>query len=149
MPPLRAAQLEDLVTGAEQPPEKTIDVVVDGKTVKQPNPAYTNWVIRDQAVLGYLLASLTRETMLHVARCPTSAEVWSLLSDLYASQSRARSVNTLLSPYSRRARSGPWSKMGLRDGYDKLADRVPYGRLGAARPWKLRFRKVCARSLGR
>ena len=94
MPPLRAAQLEDLVTGAEKPPEKTIDVVVDGKTVKQPNPAYTNWVIRDQAVLGYLLASLTRETMLHVARCPTSAEVWSLLSDLYASQSRARSVNT-------------------------------------------------------
>jgi hypothetical protein len=32
--------------------------------------------------------------------------------------------------------------MGLRDGYDKLADRVPYGRLGAARPWKLRFRKL-------
>jgi hypothetical protein len=94
MPPLRAAQLEDLVTGAEQPPEKTIDIVVDGKTVKQPNPAYTNWVIQDQAVLGYFLASLTRETMLHVARCPTSAEVWSLLSDLYASQSRARSVNT-------------------------------------------------------
>jgi hypothetical protein len=94
MPPLRAAQLEDLVTGAEKPPEKTIDVVVDGKTVNQPNPAYTNWVIRDQAVLGYLLASLTRETMLHVARCPTSTDVWSLLSDLYASQSRARSVNT-------------------------------------------------------
>jgi hypothetical protein len=48
----------------------------------------------------------------------------------------------VLSPYSRRARSGPWSKMGLRDGYDKLADRVPYGRLGAARPWKLRIRKL-------
>jgi hypothetical protein len=32
--------------------------------------------------------------------------------------------------------------MGLRNGYDKLADRVPYGRLGPARPCKLRFRQL-------
>jgi hypothetical protein len=48
----------------------------------------------------------------------------------------------LLSPYSGRARSGPWSKMGLRDGYDKLADRVPYGHLGPARPCKFRLRQL-------
>jgi hypothetical protein len=48
----------------------------------------------------------------------------------------------LLSPYSGQAKSGPWSKMGLRNGYDKLADRVPYGRLGPTRPCKLRFRQL-------
>jgi hypothetical protein len=48
----------------------------------------------------------------------------------------------VLSPYSGRARSGPWSKMGLRDGYDKLADRVPYGRLGPVRPCKFRLRQL-------
>jgi hypothetical protein len=30
----------------------------------------------------------------------------------------------LLSPYSDRARSGPWSKMGLEDNHDKLANRT-------------------------
>jgi hypothetical protein len=50
-------------------------------------------VARDQAVLGYLLASLTRETLLHVSRCTTVAEAWYVLGALYASQSRARSVN--------------------------------------------------------
>jgi hypothetical protein len=48
----------------------------------------------------------------------------------------------VLSPYSGQAKSGPWSKMGLRNGYDKLADRVPYGRLGPTRPCKLRFRQL-------
>jgi hypothetical protein len=32
--------------------------------------------------------------------------------------------------------------MGLRNGYDKLADRVPYGRVGPTRPCKLRFRQL-------
>jgi hypothetical protein len=48
----------------------------------------------------------------------------------------------VLSPYSGRAGSGPWSKMGLRDGYDKLADRALYGCVGPVRPCKLRFRKL-------
>jgi hypothetical protein len=32
--------------------------------------------------------------------------------------------------------------MGLRDGYDKLADQVPYGCVGPVRPCKLRARKL-------
>jgi hypothetical protein len=35
-------------------------------TSLSPNPAYTSWVARDQAVLGYLLSSLTRETLVGV-----------------------------------------------------------------------------------
>jgi hypothetical protein len=47
---------------------KEITTVVDDKPVKQYNPAYTPWVARDQAVLGYLLSTLTRETLMHVSR---------------------------------------------------------------------------------
>ena len=92
---VRAAQLEGLLTGAEKSPEHFISVTNDDKTVsKVSNPAYTSWIVRDQAVLGYLLSSLTRETLMHVSRCVTAADAWGMLADLYSSQTRARAVNT-------------------------------------------------------
>jgi hypothetical protein len=48
----------------------------------------------------------------------------------------------VLSPYSRRAKSGPWSKKGLGDGYGKPADRTLRGCLGPVRPCKPRFRQL-------
>jgi hypothetical protein len=58
-----AALLEGLLTDIEKSPEEFISVTNEDKTiVKQPNPAYPAWVERDQAVIGYLLSSLTRET---------------------------------------------------------------------------------------
>jgi hypothetical protein len=48
----------------------------------------------------------------------------------------------LLSSYSRRAKSGPWSKKGLADGYGKLADQTLYGCLGPVRPCKIRYRQL-------
>jgi uncharacterized membrane protein YgcG len=94
LPAIRAARLEGLLSGAEESPEEYISITNADKTVvKQPNPAYSAWVAQDQAVLGYLLSSLTRETLLHVSRCKTSAQAWSTLANLYSSQSRAHSVN--------------------------------------------------------
>jgi hypothetical protein len=52
------------------------------------------WMARDQAVLGYILSTLTRETLLHVSRCTTAAGVWKSLVDMYSSKSRACSFNT-------------------------------------------------------
>jgi hypothetical protein len=66
----------------------------DKSTSSTPNPTYTSWVARDQAVLSYLLSSLTHETLLHVSRCTTAAHAWETLAKLYSSQTRARSVNT-------------------------------------------------------
>jgi hypothetical protein len=68
--------------------------VVDEKSVQEANPAYVLWVTRDQAVLGFLLSSLTRETLMHVSRCTSLAQAWSGLGELYSSQSRAPSMNT-------------------------------------------------------
>jgi hypothetical protein len=41
---IRAAQLNDLLTGEDLPPEKEISSIVDNKPVKSGNPAYSAWV---------------------------------------------------------------------------------------------------------
>jgi hypothetical protein len=41
-------------------------MVIDGKSEQQRNPAYTAWVARDQAVLGYIMSTLTHETSSHL-----------------------------------------------------------------------------------
>jgi alpha-D-ribose 1-methylphosphonate 5-triphosphate synthase subunit PhnH len=56
LPAVRAAQLDDFLTGEEKHPEKEITVIVDEKSIKQRNPTYTAWMARDQVVLGYLLS---------------------------------------------------------------------------------------------
>jgi hypothetical protein len=72
-----------------------IDVInINKTTTSMTNLAYASWVARDQAVLGYLLSSLTRETLMHISQCTTAAHAWSTLANLYSSQKRARSVNT-------------------------------------------------------
>jgi hypothetical protein len=94
VPAIRASQLEDLLIGQDVQPANTVPATVDGKTVQQPNPAYAKWVAQDQSVLGYLLSSLTREALLHITTCTTSADVWRTIASLYSTQTRARSVNT-------------------------------------------------------
>jgi hypothetical protein len=94
LPAIRAAQLEDLLTGHEATAAKTVSVTVGNKKAQQPNPAYAKWVARDQSVLGYLLSSLTREALLHVTTCTTAADVWHTLASLYSTQTRTRSVST-------------------------------------------------------
>jgi hypothetical protein len=91
LPAIRVAQLEDLLLGVEKVPDKEITVVIDGKSKQQRNPA---WIARDQAVLGYIMSTLTHETLLHVSWCTKAAGAWKSLAALYLSQSRARSVNT-------------------------------------------------------
>jgi hypothetical protein len=93
LPAIRVAQLEDLLTGDDVAPVKTVVITNTDKSITTTtNPAYASWVVRDQAVLGYLLSSLTPEMLLHVSRCTTAA--WSTLANLYSSQTRECSVNT-------------------------------------------------------
>jgi hypothetical protein len=58
LPAICAARLEDLLTGDDVTQAKTIAVTnTDKTTTSTTNPAYTSWVTRDQAVLGYLMYS--------------------------------------------------------------------------------------------
>jgi hypothetical protein len=96
MPAIRIAELEGFLTdAAEKAPSKIITSKDDkGQVVEEHNPAYSQWVARDQVVLSYLLSSLTRETLVTVTMCTHAADVWSELSNLYSSQACARTVNT-------------------------------------------------------
>jgi hypothetical protein len=47
LPVIRAAQLDDLLVGADLPLEKEITLIVDNKPVKSRNPAYSAWVAWD------------------------------------------------------------------------------------------------------
>jgi hypothetical protein len=91
------AQLKGLLTGIKKEPEQFISVTNDDKTVsKVSNPTYISWVARDQAVVGYLLSSLTRETLMHVSHCVTTTDAWETLANLYSSHTWAHAVNTCI-----------------------------------------------------
>ncbi|CAN6278793.1 unnamed protein product [Urochloa humidicola] len=75
MPAIRGAQLEGFLDGTVAAPAKTIEVTVDGKKLMQPNDEYAKWIASDQQVLGYLLSTLSKDILTHVALKTTSAEV--------------------------------------------------------------------------
>jgi K+-sensing histidine kinase KdpD len=58
------------------------------------NPAFDLWKAQEQQVLSYLLMSVSHDILVHVAALPSAAEVWKNIKTLFASQSRARVINT-------------------------------------------------------
>ncbi|KAF8700131.1 hypothetical protein HU200_034497 [Digitaria exilis] len=94
---LRGAKLERYVNGKAVAPAEKIDAkAADGTIVKAPNPAYEDWFVVDQQVLGFILMSLSRDILAQVAFSKTSAEAWKAIGDMFASHTRARTSNVLL-----------------------------------------------------
>jgi hypothetical protein len=54
-------------------------------------------VALDQQVPGYLLTTMTQEVMAQIATVTTAAELWSVVGEIYSSQTRAWSVNMRIS----------------------------------------------------
>lgn len=54
---------------------------------EQENPAYVQWVAHDQQLLGYLLSSMTKEILVQVSSLEHASEVWTAVSQMFASQS--------------------------------------------------------------
>jgi hypothetical protein len=48
----------------------------------------------DQQVLSYILASISKEILTQVAAKPTAAEAWATIEMMFASKTRADTVNT-------------------------------------------------------
>jgi len=92
LPALRGAQLIGYVDGTVQAP--TVEIDDDKEKKKVLNPAYVQWLTQDQQVFSYLVSSLSREVLTQVATCTYAAQLWKALEDMYASQTRARIVNT-------------------------------------------------------
>lgn len=88
--------MERYVNGKAVAPTEEVEAKADGKTVMIPNPAYEEWFATNQQVLGFLLGSLSRDILAQVATSRTVAEAWKMISDMFASHTRARAANVLL-----------------------------------------------------
>jgi hypothetical protein len=60
------------------------------------NLAHAAWVVQDQQILGFLNASLSREVLGQVATYTCVARTWKALNAMFASQSRARTMQLRL-----------------------------------------------------
>lgn len=98
LPALRGALLTDYLDGTAKEPAKTRTTVdKNDKEIISNNPEYAKWMAQDQQVLVYLLNSLSKDVLQQVATFNTSAQVWEALTNMYASQSRARVTNLRIS----------------------------------------------------
>jgi hypothetical protein len=102
---IRGAKLMGHLTGKTMaPPYEIPQVGADGKEVKNiagkvimiSNSEFEDWGTLDQQVLSYLLGSLSKEILIHVSICATSAEPWIAIQGVFASHPRAQTVNTRL-----------------------------------------------------
>ncbi|KAK1611569.1 hypothetical protein QYE76_035242 [Lolium multiflorum] len=94
-PPLRGAQVLDLLDGTDAAPPTHLEAEdSDGKKQKIPNPAYATWVAKDSTVLGWILNSLSPEVLAHTIGVESTAEVWTIINNICGSRSRSR-INQL------------------------------------------------------
>jgi hypothetical protein len=93
---LHGARLDGHVTGATAVPPQEIDGRVNDKPTKLPNLEYDEWYVMDQHIIGFLLASLSKEVLPQVATKTTTIDAWKEIQSMFSSQTRAHSVNTRL-----------------------------------------------------
>jgi hypothetical protein len=72
-------------------PSKILEVE-DDKTHKKmvTNPAYSEWIVRDQQVLRYLLNSMSPDVLAHTVGLEHASEVRTAIGNLFAAPSSAR-----------------------------------------------------------
>ena len=91
---LKGAQVAHFLNSATPIPPKTVAKTAEKPEEQVPNPDYDVWVAKDQQILNYLLSSLSRDILAQVAALPTATAVWESIEGMFASQSRARVINT-------------------------------------------------------
>lgn len=93
---LRGAQLAHYLDPEMGPPPKQIPKSAEKPDELISNPQYETWVAKDQQIFNYLLSSVSRENMVQISTCTTAAEIWKVIQDMTASQSRGRIINTCM-----------------------------------------------------
>ena len=92
IPALRAHDLEGYVLGTEICPSQFTDHISSDVSSKQVNSAFTLWIRMDQAIMSWLLNSISESMFGHIVRCNTSHEVWHTLENLFTTHSKARTL---------------------------------------------------------
>jgi hypothetical protein len=94
-PAIRGAMVMGLLEGTDRAPAKLISSKdANGKDISITNPAYATWMARDQAVVSYLLQSLSPELLPHVFGLETTEAVWNAITRMFSTASPAK-VNAL------------------------------------------------------
>lgn len=57
---------------------------------------YFDWIRQDQFVLSWILSSISDSMLGHVSRCDQAFQVWSILDELFRSQSKAHVMHLRL-----------------------------------------------------
>jgi hypothetical protein len=91
---LQGAQLYGFLDGTSIKPAAQIKAKVGSDEEDVPNPAFVVWKAQEQQVLSYLLSSVSCDILVQIAALPTATAVWKHLETSFASQSRARVINT-------------------------------------------------------
>lgn len=95
---LRSHSLLGHIDGTLTVPAETIVTTTgegaERQTVETVNPDYATWYVRDQTVLGCILATVTEDILAHIMSAPTSRQAWTILERMFASRTRARAIQT-------------------------------------------------------
>jgi hypothetical protein len=75
-------------------PTKMVAKAADKPEELIPNPDYDEWVGKDQTIFNYLYSSVSKDVQVQVSHFTTSAEIWKVIQDMNAAQSRGRVINT-------------------------------------------------------
>ncbi|RVW59231.1 Retrovirus-related Pol polyprotein from transposon RE1 [Vitis vinifera] len=92
LPAARAHRLDQILIGKIPKPPRFSQSTSVNSSQPASNPEYDQWVILDQFLLSWILASISEAMYGHVVNCQTSAEVWSVLEKLFVSNSKARTL---------------------------------------------------------
>ena len=92
LPSARAHRLDQILIGKLPKPPRFSQSTSVNSSQPTSNPEYDQWVILDQFLLSWILASISEAMYGHVVNCQTSAEVWSVLEKLFVSDSKARTL---------------------------------------------------------
>jgi hypothetical protein len=97
-----------LLDGTDAASPKTMEVE-DAQKVKKivPNPDYSAWIARDQAVLSYLINSLSPDILAHVVGLETTKDVWSVITN----------YQDVLHPVYVQSQSSPWRSQQYQKGF--------------------------------
>jgi hypothetical protein len=94
----KGAQLTGFLDGTNKAPAENIVIKSqkesDEDTQEVPNLAFALWKAQEQQVLSYLLTSISCGVLIQITALPSVTEVWKHIQTSFASQSRARVINT-------------------------------------------------------
>jgi hypothetical protein len=95
---LRSHSLLGHIDGSTIVPVETITKTTgdgdDRRTEEVVNPDYATWYVRDQTVLGCILATVTEDILAHIMSAPTARQAWSILERMFASKTRERAPSS-------------------------------------------------------